>query len=105
MRTVETAAELNGYVLPIFRPLQERWFDVDVVSEDDSAIALWHETVRDFCQMLRDTGAFRDVRAWRLRIPSEADGRASDPSRLAYLETPSGGRARRGSWYRRVAVG
>jgi hypothetical protein len=40
-RTIEATAELSGSLYPVFRPLQERWFEVHVVLEDDPAIALW----------------------------------------------------------------
>jgi hypothetical protein len=92
LQTVETAAELGGDILPVFRPLQERWFDVDVVLEDDPAIALWRDTMHDFCQMLRDTGAFRDVRSWRLRMPEETAAHPTDGRPFPYLEAPGGGR-------------
>src|SRR5207248_2859039 len=87
LRTVETTAELGGYLLPVFRPLNERWFDVDVVLEDDPAIALWRDTMRDFCQMLGDTGAFRDVRSWRLRMPIQTQAEPTVSEQSAYLET------------------
>ena len=71
-KTVEASAQwrsiLPGTVSPVFRRRRERWFDVEVVTEDDDAIEVWAETLRDFCQVLRDTGAFRAVRSWRLRM-------------------------------------
>ena len=39
-RTVETSAELGGTIYPVFRPVQEPWFDVELVLEDDPAIDL-----------------------------------------------------------------
>jgi WD40 repeat protein/tetratricopeptide (TPR) repeat protein/ActR/RegA family two-component response regulator len=92
-QTVETTAELRGArfqsIYPVFRAQHERWFDVDIVCEDDAAIELWDEALRDFSQMLRDTGAFRQVRSWRLRLHGAA---ASGASGAAVLETPTGGR-------------
>jgi GTPase SAR1 family protein len=67
-RTVELTADLGIDLYPVFRPVQERWFDVDVVLEDDPAVLVWQDTLREFCQMLRDTGAFRDLRRWRLHL-------------------------------------
>jgi hypothetical protein len=84
-RTAEMTAELGGQLYAVFRPLQERWFDVDVVLEDDPAIGIWRDTIRDFAQTLRDTGAFRDVRSWRLRIPAST----MSPG-LPLIETPAG---------------
>jgi WD40 repeat protein/CheY-like chemotaxis protein len=89
LQTVEITAELGGELFPVFRPLNERWFDVDVVLEDDPAIALWRDTMRDFCQMLGDTGAFRDVHFWRLRMPAQTQAEGNE-EQTAYLETPSG---------------
>ncbi len=90
-RTAEMTAELHGQLHVVFRPVQERWFDVDVVLEDDPAIGVWRDTMKEFEQMLRDTGAFRDVRSWRLRMP--ATSVASTKSALGpLLETQSGSR-------------
>src|ERR1043165_6263474 len=71
-KTVETTADLRSArfqsIYPVFEPRRERWFEVDIILEDDPAIELWNETLRDFSQMLRDTGAFRQVRSLRLRL-------------------------------------
>jgi len=94
-RTVETTAYIRGGAFkrtrsqifyPVFRPRREPWYDVDVVLEDDAAIDLWSETLRDFCQMLRETGSFRIVRSWRLRILSGAA-----PTAVVRLEASGGG--------------
>jgi hypothetical protein len=88
--TVEATAEFGNYwdperrvLYPVFRPVDRRWFDVEVVLEDDPGIGVWQDTVRDFCQMLRDTGAFRNVRWWRLRLLQNSS---------AVLENPAGRR-------------
>ncbi len=91
-RTAEVTAELHGQLHPVFCPLQERWFDADVVLEDDPAIGLWRDTLRDFSQMLRDTGAFRDVRSWRLRMPAGTTASPATRKQSPALETPTGGR-------------
>jgi esterase/lipase superfamily enzyme len=87
-RTAEATAELRGQLYPVFSPLQERWFDVNVVLEDDPVIGLWRDTLRDFSQILRDTGAFRDVGSWRLRMSDErtAPGQAR---KTPVLESPT----------------
>lgn len=82
-QTAEATAGLGGKLQPVFRPARERWFDVDVVLEDDAAIGLWRDTLRDFTQVLRDTGAFRDVHSWRLRLPADA-------KEQPLLEAPTG---------------
>jgi hypothetical protein len=85
-QTVEKSAE-NKTLYPVFRPVAERWFDVDVVLEDDSVILVWQDVMRDFCQLLHETGAFRNVRRWRLRLEPramlESGGARSPVSSLA----------------------
>ena len=88
-RTVETTATLGGYFLPVLRPGPERWFAVDVIAEDDAAVLVWRETLREFCQLLRNTGAFRDVRSWQLRM--RRNDQAPDKF-AAVLESPEGAR-------------
>jgi len=90
-RTAELTAELrlavgNG-VFPVLGPRLERWYEAHLVIEDDAAIELWSAPLREFAQLLRDTGAFRLVRTWRLRLDS------AEPTNLAraQLETPAGG--------------
>lgn len=89
-RTVEATAELrnarSNAIYPKFLAQSERWFDVDVVCEDDAAIELWDDVLRDFSQMLRDTGAFRQVRLWRLRLRNVAVGGSLS---VDVLETPA----------------
>lgn len=90
-RTVEATAQLRmvlpGAISPVFRPGRERWFDAELVLEDDAAIELWAETLREFAQMLRETGAFRLVRSWRLRMPPRGTLRGR-----AWLENATGAR-------------
>ena len=66
-RTADTAAEPKGLVWPRFQPRRERWDEAELVLEDDPAIAVWSDVVADLAQVMRDSGAFRDVRTWRLR--------------------------------------
>jgi hypothetical protein len=92
-RTAQASADLRAVwpqmIYPVLRPTESRWFDVDVVQEDDPAIELWNELLRDFTQLLRNTGAFRTVRSWRLRLPSGPTGTAA-ASAGATIETPAG---------------
>jgi formylglycine-generating enzyme required for sulfatase activity len=92
-RTVEASAERRGVLVPVFRPRRERWFDAHVVLEQDPAITLWANTLRGFCRMLEDTGAFRSVQFWRLRIPTERTAACGKNPAPAYLEAPTGYRA------------
>jgi esterase/lipase superfamily enzyme/FixJ family two-component response regulator len=90
-RTVEATAQLRvvlpGAISPVFRPGRERWYDAELVLEDDAAIELWADTLREFAQMLRETGAFRLVRSWRLRMPPRGQLRGR-----AWLENATGAR-------------
>ncbi|MGF6844165.1 CheY-like chemotaxis protein [Paraburkholderia youngii] len=88
--TVEACAQLRAaqfeMILPVFRPRRERWFDVELVLDDDASIELWEDMLREFAQMLRDTGAFGRVRRWRLRMNCA-------PGHRPYLENAVGLRA------------
>lgn len=69
--TVQLTAQSGNWgaiIHPVFKPRMERWFDVELVLEDDDAIMVWAETLRDLSQLMRDTGDFRAVRRWRLRL-------------------------------------
>jgi CheY-like chemotaxis protein len=102
-RTAEATAELGNYgdpnsrlLYPVFRPVDKRWFDVDVVLEDDPGIQVWQDTVREFCQMLRDTGVFRDVRWWRLRLLKDSPPALENPAgRRVSAQLLAGGGVRR----------
>jgi CheY-like chemotaxis protein/putative methionine-R-sulfoxide reductase with GAF domain len=89
--TVEKTAELSHYMYPVFKSRLERWFDVSVIVEDEPAVAVWTDTLYFFSQMLKDTGAFQDVRLWHFRFPSivSTDGAADSG---AFLETSAGAR-------------
>lgn len=90
--TAEVTAELRmtrpDVLVPVLKPRRERWFDVDLVLEDDDAVLLWGDMLGDFAQALRDTGAFRVVRRWRLVLDSEAPARGRP-----MLQAPSGARS------------
>jgi CheY-like chemotaxis protein len=85
--TAEMRAGVDGSVFPVLRPSYERWYEAHVVVEDDPTIELWTAPVREFTQLLRDAGAFRLIRSWRLRLDSSTP---LDPSK-ARLESPAGG--------------
>lgn len=78
--TAEATAEMR-FLYPVFRPMDQRWYDVEVVLEDEPDIGIWYETVREFCRMLQETGAFRDVRWWRLRLSPDAPAEIENPTR------------------------
>ena len=82
-----TAEQLRG-VRPVFRPVREPWYEAAVVVEDDPAMHVWHDTVRAFVHLLERTGAFRDVRLWRLQMtPVRLVGPSGIPVRSSYFES------------------
>jgi hypothetical protein len=100
-RTAELTAEMglgrSRAPQPVFRAAKERWLSVDIVHEDDTAIELWNDQLRDFAKLLRDAGVFRRVRVWRLRLPAtlpdQTDCQAWDQGMAgAILEAPTGSR-------------
>ncbi|PRY02700.1 FxSxx-COOH system tetratricopeptide repeat protein [Allonocardiopsis opalescens] len=59
------AAAATGRWLPRLRPERERWLDLVVVCDESLSMLTWAQTVREFTELLRRLGAFRDVRVWR----------------------------------------
>ena len=51
-------------LIPVFRPAPERWFELVVVVDDSISMTVWQETVAEFTQVLRGTGAFRKIHVW-----------------------------------------
>ncbi|MFL9867272.1 response regulator [Paraburkholderia fungorum] len=79
--TVDACARLwmheSDLVMPVFKPRRERWFDVELVLEDDGAAPLWEDMLREFAALLRETGAFGRVREWTLRVEGDEGMRAA----------------------------
>jgi SpoVK/Ycf46/Vps4 family AAA+-type ATPase len=48
------------------RPAPERWFDVILAVDSSPSMDLWRPLVSDLHAVLTGTGAFRDIRTWRL---------------------------------------
>ncbi|MFJ8648417.1 SAV_2336 N-terminal domain-related protein [Streptomyces sp. NPDC093546] len=71
--TADLAAERRHW-LPVLAPAADRWFDVTLILDayGDGA-AFWAPLGRELTELLRRTGAFRDVRTYCLR--PRADGR------------------------------
>ncbi|MGD0703755.1 MAG: toll/interleukin-1 receptor domain-containing protein [Trebonia sp.] len=57
----------TGIWTPVTRPEPERWFDAVLVVDSSSSMDLWRPLIADLRSVLAGTGAFRDVRPWRLR--------------------------------------
>ena len=87
-RTAEARLARASAIVPVLRPRLERWFDLEIILEEDASILLWSDTIASLAQAFRDTGAFREVRRWQLHLPR------SDGSGRAELVAPSGARLR-----------
>ena len=57
----------TGIWTPVTRPARERWFDAVLVIDTSSSMDLWLPLIADLRAVLVGTGAFRDVRTWRLK--------------------------------------
>jgi hypothetical protein len=56
----------TGLWLPVLRSSHERWFDVVLAVDTSASMELWHHLGPALRQVLTQTGAFRDVRIYRL---------------------------------------
>ncbi|MEL7315142.1 MAG: formylglycine-generating enzyme family protein, partial [Cyanobacteria bacterium J06559_3] len=69
--TVENIARTQ-LCLPVLEPQQASWFDIILIVDRGSSMAIWHRLVKDVVRILRRYGAFRDVRAFDLVVNPEA---------------------------------
>ena len=53
-------------LIPAFRPAPERWFELVVVVDRSISMTIWEETITEFTQVLRGTGAFRKLHIWNM---------------------------------------
>jgi len=65
--TVEAYASTRQ-LIPVFRPAPERWFNVSLVVDDSQSMTVWREVIDEFAKLLRQVGAFRTVRIYRMSI-------------------------------------
>jgi formylglycine-generating enzyme required for sulfatase activity len=66
--TADCSAENEGRVMPVFRPMRERLFDLALVIDDSPTMAIWQKTADEFQRLLERHGAFRDVHRWTLKF-------------------------------------
>jgi CRP-like cAMP-binding protein len=62
----------TGVWTPVTHPAPERWFDIVLAVDSSPSMDLWRPLISDLRAALIATGAFRDVRTWRLRPQREA---------------------------------
>jgi hypothetical protein len=79
----------TGVWTPVMRPAPERWFDIVLAVDSSPSMDLWRPLISDLRAVLTGTGAFRDVRTWRLRpqqqamiLPPSAQAAARSPREL-----------------------
>ena len=63
--TAQSIAETNIW-LPTLEPEQEPWLDLALVVDASASMLIWRRAVRELQRLLRQCGAFRDVRLWSL---------------------------------------
>jgi hypothetical protein len=63
--TVERVAEQQLW-MPVMRARPERWLEIALVVEESFEMWPWARTIQELRSLLAHSGAFRDVRMWRL---------------------------------------
>ncbi|MEO3785988.1 FxSxx-COOH system tetratricopeptide repeat protein [Actinocorallia sp. B10E7] len=94
-RTAERIAE-TGLWQPLLAPLPERRFELALVVDESASMPMWRQTIKEFHSILRQLGAFRDIRLWRLvtsgrRAPRLLSGDGSERAPEELLD-PAGRR-------------
>ncbi|VTU15146.1 Intracellular serine protease [Variovorax sp. PBL-H6] len=59
-------------LVPVLRPVAERWFDVVLLAERDEAMLAFEDTLVELRNLLARHGAFEQVRLWRWSIRAGA---------------------------------
>ncbi len=70
--TVSQIADQDVWV-PILKPDQERWLDLELIIEKSYSSFIWQDSVDEFQQLLKCQGAFRNVRVWYLESSEIGD--------------------------------
>ncbi|MEW2585233.1 SAV_2336 N-terminal domain-related protein [Streptomyces virginiae] len=75
---LDLAATIDSYsrndeLLPVVRPLPERWFEVLLVIDTHLSMELWQDAVQEFALLLENSGAFRRVQKWHLSTEPHPD--------------------------------
>ncbi|KOU33656.1 hypothetical protein ADK53_18090 [Streptomyces sp. WM6373] len=75
---LDLAATIDSYtrndeLLPVVRPLPERWFEVLLVIDTHLSMEVWQDAVQEFALLLENSGAFRRVQKWQLSTEPHPD--------------------------------
>ncbi len=65
--TVSRIAETEVW-MPVVRPRQERWLELDLVVEASKTTVIWERAIAELNHLAEYQGAFRAVRTWRLSV-------------------------------------
>jgi hypothetical protein len=55
-------------LVPVLRPVPERWFDMVLLAEQDDTMRVFEDTLKELRQLLARHGAFRRVGLWRWSV-------------------------------------
>ena len=83
--TVTRIAESDIW-LPVTKPKRERWLDLELIVEENSASFIWQETIDELQQLLETHGAFRNVRVWNLSSKDEKLTRRKKDGKISKRE-------------------
>ena len=86
--TVEATADAGGRLMTVLTRPPRRALDLALVADGAPSMDIWAGTFDELERLLAQTGAFRSVTRWTLRLSGDAvqlesrDGRAQPPRRL-----------------------
>ena len=86
--TVEATADAGGRLMTVLTRPPQRALDLALVADGAPSMDIWAGTFDELERLLAQTGAFRSVTRWTLRLSGDAvqlesrDGRAQPPRRL-----------------------
>ncbi|WP_410617115.1 sigma-70 family RNA polymerase sigma factor [Amycolatopsis sp. lyj-109] len=71
------------------RPVQDRWLDLMVIVDVHPSMILWKAQVEELCTLLKQQGAFEDVRIWYLHHRPGGVGLSPVPTASRGLRAPA----------------
>ncbi|MEB3189176.1 MAG: formylglycine-generating enzyme family protein [Snowella sp.] len=78
----------EGIWLPVTRPQMEPWLDLALVVDESPSMVIWRRTVWELVRLVKNYGAFRDVRVWGL-ISAEQLAKATRAAEVEGSDTDS----------------
>ena len=65
LATVEQVAN-TGQLIPVMRPDLINWLCLHVIIDESSSMVIWRQLIRDYINLLQNSGGFRQVIIWSL---------------------------------------